>query len=98
MELKLIIDGEEKVFKQPDAVLALRVKQSLNFITDIEKDFDPRKFELIVNFIANDLYEGAFTPEQFWSGMDASELVNNIRDCLSVPFNKMYSAMEPLKN
>lgn len=98
MELILNIDGEKKTFKQPDAVLALRVKQALDFATDLDKDFDPQKLVRIVDFISHDLYEGAFTPEEFWGGMDASELIPNIQGCLSVPFNKMYKSMEPLKN
>lgn len=97
MELKLMIDGEEKVFKQPDAVIALRVKQSLDHISSLEKDFNPLMFDNIIKFIANDIYEGAFTSEEFWSGMDAGDLVENIRECLSVPFQKMYGKMAPLK-
>lgn len=98
MELILNIDGEKKSFKQPDAVLALRVKQALDFATDLDKEFDPQKLKRIVDFISYDLYEGKFTSDEFWAGMDASELIPNIQKCLSIPFNKIYKSMEPLKN
>jgi len=98
MELKLIVNGEEKTFKQPDILMAIRFKQAVKWASAIEKDFSVETLEGAVKFIADDLYVGQFTEDEFWEGVKTEDLVDNLRDALTSPMMRMQKKLEPLKN
>lgn len=97
LTLKLMIDGEEKEFKQPSTLYALRFKQAVQWAIQLEKDFSVESLEGAVEFIANDLYASQFTAEDFWNGLLVEDFVEVIRENLSSPMQRMHSKMEPLK-
>ncbi|WDS60618.1 hypothetical protein BC7_00021 [Bacillus phage BC-7] len=98
MELKLTIDGKKKTFKPMPNLPALRFKQATNHATQLEEHFSIECLEACVEFLANDIYGGKFTSEQFWNGCPAEDLITSVRDSLAHPMMLMRSKLEPLKN
>jgi len=98
MELTIKINGEDKTFKQPEILMAIRFKQAVKWASAIEKDFSVETLEGAVQFIANDLYVGQFTADEFWEGVHTEDLVDYLRDALTSPMMRMQGKLEPLKN
>ncbi|PHB23099.1 hypothetical protein COE80_19495 [Bacillus pseudomycoides] len=98
MEIKLLIDGEEKSFKQPAFMPAIRFKQSVGWASSLEKDFSMETLDGAVKFIANDLYNCQFTEEEFWNGVDAGDVTQLIMNTITSPARRAQERMEQVKN
>lgn len=98
MELKLTIDGKKKTFKQAANMPAVRFKQSIALASQFEQDMSPDFLDRAVEFIANDLYNGKFTPEEFWEGVSVDEVIKVIVEQLSSPAQRSRAFFEQLKN
>lgn len=98
MELKLRIDGKLKTFKQAANMPAVRFKQSVALASQFETNPSDELLDRIVEFIANDLYDSKFTPEEFWNGLSVDELLKVVMEQLSSPMNRSRAYFEQLKN
>lgn len=50
--------------------------QKLEHPENLSEDFEDQFFDELYSFVANDLYAGQFTPEEFEDGIDVHEVVN----------------------
>lgn len=98
MELKLRIDGKLKTFKQAANMPAVRFKQSVALASQFETNPSDELLDRIVEFIAYDLYDSKFTPEEFWNGLSVDELLKVVMEQLSSPMNRSRAYFEQLKN
>ncbi|WKV24089.1 hypothetical protein PSYJYH_000054 [Bacillus phage PSYJ-YH] len=98
MELKLTIDGKKKTFKQPANMPAIRFKQSIQYAEAFEKNATNELLERAVEFIANDLYNGKFTAEDFWNGVSVDEFLMVVMEQLASPANRSRAFFDQLKN
>jgi|SRR5699024_2489728 len=103
MKLKLVIDGKDKTFSTGNRLPALIFKRALNVATKLQKSTDdPTKLmealDHAVDFIAEDLFHGKFTADEFWEGIQSDNLMDVVQQCLSHPIERISSAMSESKN
>ncbi len=88
MEMTLLIEGEKKNFKLPAFIPAVIFRKSIQFaqmMDDSSDNLDPAVLEQLVTFIANDIYAGQFTPDQFWEGVDSRDFMSALQLGITAP-------------
>jgi hypothetical protein len=100
MKLTLKIDGENKEFALSGFIPAVIFKKSLQFAhaMDSNDGLDPDLMERLVEFIAQDIYGGQFTPDEFWEGIDSRDFMTVLQQSISAPTFRAQEKLAPLKN
>ncbi|ARO62411.1 Uncharacterized protein B5E38_4990 [Bacillus cereus] len=98
MKLTLKIDGKKKQFSMPAGMPAVRFKQAIRLAMEFEKNFSVELLDQIENFIANDLYGGKFTAEEYSMGMEVDNYLEITMQILMSPVNRAKGQFEELKN
>jgi hypothetical protein len=65
---------------------------------DSNDGLDPDLMERLVEFIAQDIYGGQFTPDEFWEGIDSRDFMTVLQQSISAPTFRAQEKLAPLKN
>ncbi|UVD88814.1 MAG: hypothetical protein NRZ54_11450 [Staphylococcus haemolyticus] len=75
-------NGEVKKFHAPAFIKGSVARKGFNLGKEFQKleqnggEFDDDLLDKLYSFIANDLYDSQFTPEEFEDGIDAREILS----------------------
>ncbi|PGC57954.1 hypothetical protein COM24_05445 [Bacillus toyonensis] len=90
MKLTLRIDGEKQIFNMPDFIPARLIRQAPE-LAEIPNNPGPEDMDKMVKFVVK-VYDGQFTLDQYWDGVDARKFLTTTSDVINTIINETVEA------
>ncbi|EJR56707.1 hypothetical protein IIO_05237 [Bacillus cereus VD115] len=90
MKLTLRIDGENQIFNMPGFIPARLIRQAPE-LAEIPNNPGPEDMDKMVKFVVK-VYDGQFTLDQYWDGVDARKFLSTTSDVINAIINETVEA------
>lgn len=90
MKLTLRINKEEKTFNLPAFIPARLIRQAPE-LAEIPNNPGPEDMDKRVQFVVK-VYDGQFTLDQYWDGIDARKFLSTTSDVINAIINETVEA------
>lgn len=90
MKLTLRINKEEKTFNLPAFIPARLIRQAPE-LAEIPNNPGPEDMDKMVQFVVK-VYDGQFTLDQYWDGVDARKFLSTTSDVINAIINETVEA------
>ncbi|AXO98651.1 hypothetical protein BK749_16500 [Bacillus thuringiensis serovar vazensis] len=90
MKLILRINKEEKTFNLPAFIPARLIRQAPE-LAEIPNNPGPEDMDKMVQFVVK-VYDGQFTLDQYWDGIDARKFLSTTSDVINAIINETVEA------
>ncbi|OTW84223.1 hypothetical protein BK702_22550 [Bacillus thuringiensis serovar cameroun] len=90
MKLTLRIDGENQIFNMPGFIPARLIRQAPE-LAEIPNNPGPEDMDKMVQFVVK-VYDGQFTLDQYWDGVDARKFLSTTSDVINAIINETVEA------
>ncbi|OJF17783.1 MAG: hypothetical protein A6D91_09930 [Bacillaceae bacterium G1] len=95
MQITLRINGKEKTFTQ-DFISGRMFRRTLEIAKKFQQfqdgQIDVETLDIAVDYVV-DLFDGQFTRDEFYDGIEAGRLIKTIVDCVNEVVNQATSAI-----
>lgn len=90
MKLTLRINGENQIFNMPGFIPARLIRQAPE-LAEIPNNPGPEDMDKMVQFVVK-VYDGQFTLNQYWDGVDARKFLSTTSDVINAIINETVEA------
>lgn len=90
MKLTLMIDKEKQTFNMPEFIPARLIRQAPE-LAEIPNNPGPEDMDKMVRFVVK-VYDGQFTLDQYWDGVDARKFLSTTSDVINAIINETVEA------
>ncbi|HDR6315191.1 MULTISPECIES: phage tail assembly chaperone G [Bacillus cereus group] len=90
MKLTLMINKEKQTFNMPEFIPARLIRQAPE-LAEIPNNPGPEDMDKMVHFVVK-VYDGQFTLDQYWDGVDAREFLSTTSDVINAIINETVEA------
>ncbi|AJG62017.1 phage tail assembly chaperone G [Bacillus cereus] len=90
MKLTLMINKEKQTFKMPEFIPARLIRQAPE-LAEIPNNPGPEDMDKMVQFVVK-VYDGQFTLDQYWDGIDARKFLSTTSDVINAIINETVEA------
>ncbi|ALL24100.1 hypothetical protein ABEX41_08535 [Bacillus tropicus] len=90
MKLTLMINKEKQTFNMPEFIPARLIRQAPE-LAEIPNNPGPEDMDKMVQFVVK-VYDGQFTLDQYWDGIDARKFLSTTSDVINAIINETVEA------
>ncbi|MED3090238.1 phage tail assembly chaperone G [Bacillus toyonensis] len=90
MKLTLRMNGENQIFNMPGFIPARLIRQAPE-LAEIPNNPGPEDMDKMVQFVVK-VYDGQFTLDQYWDGVDARKFLSTTSDVINAIINETVEA------
>ncbi|KAA0742016.1 hypothetical protein DN389_27565 [Bacillus sp. AY3-1] len=90
MKLTLMINKEKQTFNMPEFIPARLIRQAPE-LAEIPNNPGPEDMDKMVHFVVK-VYDGQFTLDQYWDGVDARKFLSTTSDVINAIINETVEA------
>lgn len=90
MKLTLMINKEKQTFNMPEFIPARLIRQAPE-LAEIPNNPGPEDMDKMVQFVVK-VYDGQFTLDQYWDGVDARKFLSTTSDVINAIINETVEA------
>ena len=90
MKLTLMINKEKQTFNMPEFIPARLIRQAPE-LAEIPNNPGPEDMDKMVQFVVK-VYDGQFTLDQYWDGIDARKFLSTTSDVINAIINEPVEA------